>query len=186
VGCSSWGLLLLGCSSSGGTSTTTSSTVAAASTSTPSGTALSSGVKLLGSYSLSGAIAKHASFVDDVLTAKSCAAVASHGTGSAFAGGPAEFAVPTPPPPSGNATNVYFTAGVSPYKGPGTFSKEDILKSGGGDLTVGTAMYNPVAARATASMTVRPDGSGSFTFANAPPVTSGPSLSGTVTWTCSG
>jgi len=92
--------------------------------------------------------------------------------------------VPSPPPPSGNAENIDFTAGVSPYKGPGTYTKADILKSGGTDIIVGSGMYNAVAETASASMTVHANGSGSFTFSKATPFKPGPTLSGKVTWTC--
>jgi hypothetical protein len=145
--------------------------------------AAASGVDLKGSYQLTGAVSKHGSFVDPELVARSCAAIGSHGTGAAFVGGPNHFAVPSPLPPTGSAENIYFTAGVM-YKGPGTFSKEDILKGGGTDIIVGPNSYNAVASAATASMTVRANGSGSFTFSNASPVKAGKSLSGRVTWTC--
>lgn len=140
-------------------------------------------VDLKGSYQLSGAVSKHGSFVDPELVARSCAEIGSHGTGPAFVGGPDHFAVPSPLPPTGSAENIFFTAGVF-YKGPGTFSKEDILKGGGTDIIVGSNSYNAVAPAAKASITVRANGSGSFTFSNAPPVKAGKSLSGKVTWTC--
>ena len=140
-------------------------------------------VDLKATYQLTGAVSKHASFVNEILAA-SCAYVGSHGTGVAFVGGPARFGVPSPPPPSGNAENIDFTAGVSPYKGPGTYTKADILKSGGTDIIVGSGMYNAVAKTASAAMTVHANGSGSFTFSKATPFKPGPTLSGKVTWTC--
>ena len=146
-------------------------------------TALTGTVELDGTYHLSGAVTKHASFVNEVL-ADSCTAVGAHGTGPAFVGGPARFAVPSPPPPTGNAENIFFTAGITPYKKPGTFTKAEILKSGGTDITVGNASYNAVAKSASASMTVRANGSGLFTFSKAPPLKSGPTLSGKIAWTC--
>jgi hypothetical protein len=140
-------------------------------------------VDLKGSYELSGAVSKHGSFVDPELVARSCAEIGSHGTGPAFVGGPDHFAVPGPLPATGSVENIFFTAGVL-YKGPGTFSKEDLLNGGGTDIIVGKNSYNAVAPAARASMTVRANGSGSFTFSNAPPVKAGKSLSGRVTWTC--
>jgi hypothetical protein len=82
---------------------------------------------------------------------------------------------------------------VDNYKGPGTYTQ---AAGGGGGVTVG--------AKATASgdfnywinssngttwkLVVKADGSGSFTFAKAwgggADATSGPSISGKVTWTC--
>jgi hypothetical protein len=141
------------------------------------------GVELKGTYSLSGAVSKHGSFVDLELVRSSCAQIGSEGTGSSFVGGPNEFAVPGPQPATGKAENIYFTAGVI-YKGPGAFSKQELLKAGGTDLIVGANSYNAVAAAAKASMTVAANGSGSFTFSGAPPVKKGPSLSGKVSWTC--
>jgi hypothetical protein len=145
--------------------------------------AAAGGVNLKGSYQLTGAVSKHGSFVDPELAERSCAAIGSHGTGAAFVGGPNHFDVPSPLPPTGNAENISFTAGVM-YKGPGTFTKEDILKGGGTDIIVGPNSYNAVAPAATASLTMKANGSGSFTFSNAPPVKAGKSLSGRVTWTC--
>ena len=140
-------------------------------------------VELKGTYVLSGAISRHGSFIDPELVATSCAQIGKHGTGPAFVGGPNRFAVPSPLPPTGEAENISFTAGVI-YKRPGNFTKEDILKGGGSDLIVGKSSYNAVAPKAKASMTVEANGSGSFNFSNAPPVAKGPSLSGTVAWTC--
>jgi len=140
-------------------------------------------VALKGSYVLSGATSKRGSFVDPELVATSCAQIGKNGTGPAFVGGPNRFAVPSPLPPTGDAENISFTVGVI-YKRPGSFTKEDILKGGGSDLIVGKNSYNAVAPKAKASMTVEANGSGSFNFSNAPPVAKGPSLFGTVTWTC--
>jgi hypothetical protein len=140
-------------------------------------------VELKGSYVLSGAVSQRGSFADPELVRTSCTQIGKDGTGAAFVGGPNRFAVPSPLPPTGNAENISFTAGVV-YKHPGSFSKEDILKGGGTSLIVGKNSYNAVAPAAKASMTVASNGSGSFTFSNAPPVGKGASLSGKVTWSC--
>jgi hypothetical protein len=80
---------------------------------------------------------------------------------------------------------VYFVASVSPYHGPGTYGKASILAAGP-SFVVGNATYNPLAATASASVTFRANGSGTFTFRNARPARAaqGP-LSGSVSWTCS-
>jgi hypothetical protein len=81
---------------------------------------------------------------------------------------------------------VYFIAQVSPYHGPGIYGKAFIL-SVGASFIVGNAAYNPLAATASASATFRADGSGTFTFRNAPakkPATG--TLSGSISWTCAG
>jgi hypothetical protein len=148
-----------------------------------SGAVAAGSVELKGTYVLSGAISKRGSFVDPELVATSCAQIGKDGTGPAFVGGPNRFAVPSPLPPTGDAENISFTAGVI-YKRPGSFTKEEILKGGGSDLIVGKNSYNAVAPSAKASMTVEVNGSGRLVFSNAPPVAKGPSLSGTVTWTC--
>jgi hypothetical protein len=105
------------------------------------------------------------------------------GTGAGFVGGPNRFSVPGPLPAAGETESIFFTAGVT-YEHPGIFTKEQLKKAGGTDLMVGNNSYNAVASAASASMTVKANGSGTFTFANAPPVGKGPSLSGKVSWTC--
>jgi hypothetical protein len=81
---------------------------------------------------------------------------------------------------------VYFIAEVSPYHGPGRYGKASILAVAG-SFMVGNAAYNPLAAAASASVTFRATGSGIFTFRNAAaakPATG--TISGSVSWTCSG
>jgi hypothetical protein len=80
---------------------------------------------------------------------------------------------------------VYFTAEISPYHGPGTYSRAAIVTSGA-SFMVGTASYNLLATKGSASVTVNANGSGTFTFANAAGNPAAQTLSGTVRWTCSG
>ena len=113
--------------------------------------------------------------------ASSCARIAANGT-PAPAGQEPRFAIPSPPAGS----TVYFVASVSPYHGPGTYSKASILAVGS-SFMVGDAAYNPLAATATATITFRANGSGIFTFRNAAaakPATG--AISGSISWTCSG
>jgi hypothetical protein len=142
------------------------------------------GVKLTGTYILSGAVSTRGSFSDPEPVAKSCAQIGKDGTEKAFVGGPNVFAVPSPLlETSGKTESISFTAGVI-YKRPGSFTQEDLVHGGGADLIVDKNSSNPVAATAKASMTVAANGSGTFTFSNAPPVAKGPSLSGKVSWIC--
>jgi hypothetical protein len=154
-----------------------------AATAYSSRSAVAGSVELKGTYVLSGAVSKHGTFADPELVRSSCAQIAKEGTGAAFVGGPNRFSVPGPLQGAGEAESTFFTAGVT-YEHPGTFTKEQLKKAGGTDLMVGKNSYNAVATAASASMTVKANGSGTFTFANAPPVGKGPSLSGKVSWTC--
>jgi hypothetical protein len=148
------------------------------------GAAAGTAVQLKGTYVLDGAVSKTGSFVNSELVRSSCAQIGSKGTGTDLVGKD-EFALPSPLPVNAASKNISFTASVM-YHGPGTYSKEDILKGGGTDLIVGTNSYNAVATTAKASMTVKANASGTFTFSGATPVKKGPSLSGKVTWSCAG
>jgi hypothetical protein len=112
--------------------------------------------------------------------ASSCARIGA--TGTPGAKGEQEFQIPAPPAGS----NVYLTAEVASYHGPGVYGKAAI-RAVGASVVVGSTSYNPLAKQATVSATFKADGSGTFTFANAAEVdSSGASLSGTFSWTCTG
>jgi hypothetical protein len=155
----------------------------AAGTSTAARRSATAGVELEGTYALSGAVSKHGSFMDPELVRTSCAQIGKEGTGAAYVGGPNAFVVPGPPPAANGAANVSFTASVL-YKGPGTFSKAQLEKGGGTNVIVGKGFYNAVAPKATATMIVKSNGSGSFVFENAAPVKKGATLDGKISWTC--
>jgi hypothetical protein len=137
-----------------------------------------------GSLRLYGASAQHvafSAFPGVTSPASSCARIAARGTPAAKGARPL-FSIPAP----AAGSPIYFTAEVSPYHGAGAYGKASILAVGA-SIIVGNASYNPLAAQATASVLVRANGSGKFTFENAPesdPVK--PPLSGSVSWTCSG
>jgi hypothetical protein len=137
-----------------------------------------------GTFHLHGASSRHASFTafpGVTRPASSCARLAAHGTPAAT-GAAERFMIPAPPAGS----TVFFAAEVLPYHGPGVYGKSSILAPGG-SITVGNARYDPLAAGAAASVTFRANGSGAFTFTNAPAARAGGApLSGTVKWSCSG
>ena len=198
------GLLLAGvvaaCSSSGAPSAgaaPTRSKAPAAAASTPvasptrSGTGTSAGgtaipglITFNGTFVLSGAVTQHSAFTafpGVTSPASSCARLAAKGT-PVPAGDRRGFQIPAPPAGS----QVYFIAEVTPYHGPGTYSKASILAAGA-SFIVGNAAYNPLAASATATVTFRANGSGIVTFRDAAatkPATG--AISGSISWTCSG
>jgi hypothetical protein len=144
-----------------------------------------------GTFRLTGAIARQASFTSypGALSAtSSCADLAARGTG-APAGERPHFRIPGPAP----GGNVYIVASISPYRGPGQYGRAAIVSGSGANIGVGTASYDPLAPRAAVSATINANGSGSFTFTGAAAATPDaaaprpprPGLSGTVRWTCS-
>ncbi|GEM_PF-1804269 len=69
------------------------------------------------------------------------------------------------------------------WKGPGSYGVGDLLGISG--VRIHDATYYDVSSASVATLTVNPEGSGSFTFKDAP--VSGqksPTISGSVTWTC--
>ncbi|MGA8680510.1 MAG: hypothetical protein WB592_08515 [Acidimicrobiales bacterium] len=96
--------------------------------------------------------------------------------------------------PYGNTpVTVDVDTDVNNYKGPGTYTQ---AAGGGGGVTIGAAALSSgnfnywidPSNGTTWKLVVNSNGSGSFTFAKAwaggDEATSGPSISGTVTWTC--
>jgi hypothetical protein len=136
-----------------------------------------------GSFDLRGAATQHSSFVafpGVTSPTSSCARIGA--TGTPAAKGEEVFQIPAPPAGS----NVYLTAQIAHYHGPGIYGKAAI-RAVGASIVVGSTSYNPLATEATASATFRADGSGTFTFTDAAGAkSSDPTLSGTFTWTCSG
>jgi hypothetical protein len=134
--------------------------------------------------SLHGAVTEQKPFttyLPETTQIASCADIGSKGTG-APPGLKPQFTMPTPPAGS----SVYVTAAVVPYTGPGSYARAALLAGGGTDIIVGKAMYNALAPKGTAMVTVSANGSGTFTFTGATQVSPGkPTLSGTVSWTCS-
>lgn len=137
-----------------------------------------------GTLRLTGAKTRHTSFTafpGVTRPASSCTRLAARGTPVPSGYKPA-FRIPAPPPGS----PVYFIGTVSPYQGPGTYGKSSIVAVGA-SFIVGDAAYNPLAATATATVTFRADGSGIFTFRNAVAAKSATgTISGSISWTCSG
>jgi hypothetical protein len=138
-------------------------------------------ITLQGTLTITGAVELSAPYTSRLLNlegirpdAVSCAAFAQgirNGDGTGFG-------VPYPPLTATLAGHtVVIPVSVSPYPGPGVYSRDHGLQLG-----PGVVIYD---------VTVDPDGSGSFTFANlhaaswsADP-TSEPSISGSDTWSCS-
>ena len=112
--------------------------------------------------------------------ASSCARLAARGT-PVPSGQQASFRLPAP----AGGSPVYFIAQVSPYHGPGRYDKASIVGVGA-SFIVGNAAYNPLAATASASATFRANGSGTFTFRGAAAKKGTGTISGSVSWTCSG
>jgi hypothetical protein len=139
-----------------------------------------------GTFQLHGAITKQSAFSGNFAASSgtsSCAALAAKGTFTPPGEKP-QFALPTPHVGS----SVYFLASILPYHGPGTYGRAALLGGGGASIISGpTAEYNPLASTATVSVTIEADGSGTYTFANAAAVNPAkPSVSGSLSWTCSG
>jgi hypothetical protein len=136
-----------------------------------------------GTMKLHGASSRHVSFSafpGVTSPSSSCAKLAAHGN-PVQGGQQPLFRIPAP----AIGTSAYFSAEVSPYHGAGTYDKAAILTSGA-SITVGTKSYSLSASGATATVTFSANGSGTFTFSNAAAAKAGkPSLSGSVSWTCS-
>jgi hypothetical protein len=111
--------------------------------------------------------------------ASSCSALAAHGT-PVPSGQQPQFRIPSPP---GGGT-AYFDISVGKYHGPGSYGRAQIL-SVGASIVAGTASYS-LSRQSTASATIRPDGGGTFRFADARAGTGRRAVSGTVTWKCGG
>jgi hypothetical protein len=183
--------VLAACGGSSGTPAASppASTSPAGTTSTaaaPTGTPIAGLVAFHGTFQLRGAVTRQSTFIGypgSTAAPGSCAAIGAKGTG-APAGLKPEFAIPTPP--AGSST--YFNASVVPYTGPGTYGHAAFISGGGASIIVGSGPgYDPLSPKATVSVTIDANGSGTFTFANATAVSPGkPTLSGTVSWTCSG
>ena len=141
-------------------------------------------ISFKGHLELSGAKKQHLSFTafpGVTSPASSCARIAAGGT-PVPAGKQRQFTIPSP----SAGSKVYFVAEISPYHGPGTYDKASILAVGA-TFMVGADAFNPLAPAASATATLRADGSGSFTFhgATAAKPAKG-TISGTISWTCSG
>lgn len=128
-------------------------------------------------YDLTGGLTEKGTTVSSIDESKTCADWVK---GTVFGGGPA-LKMPAP----GGVTQGKFlglSGTIANYKGAGTYQK--------GDLSVISADLSAPAQyeqgdSSTATMTINPDGSGSFTFGNytGKEGASG-TASGTVTWTC--
>jgi hypothetical protein len=168
-----------------GTTATSGTRSAGAGNSPSAGAGKSIGglIAFRGAFQLRGASTQHSSFSaypGVTSPASSCPGIATHGT-PAPAGQRPQFRIPAPP----GGSTVYFIAEISPYHGPGTYSRAAIVTSGA-SFIVGTAGYNLLATKGSVSVTVKANGSGTFTFANAAGDAATQTLSGTVRWTCSG
>lgn len=140
-------------------------------------------ISFRGSYSLTGAKQRHSSFTafPGVLSPESsCARLASQGN-PVPSGQKSQFRIPAPPPGS----PVYFLAEIMNFHGPGTYDKGSLVGEGA-SLVIGDASYRPLAPGASASVTLRANGSGIFTFRHAVAShAAGGFISGSVQWTCS-
>lgn len=158
-------------------------------------------------YTFTGASTVTGTFQRPVIShlAPTCAQSAS--LGNQFSQ-PGTFDVPTPP----NDAYPLIEITLSTYKGPAAYTSEhDVPLAGFLMLSAAARQYNVAAHGTDATLTVRPDGSGSFEFSNAYPegptstavpstATSptsvpagpspaasplGPGLNGSIAWTCS-
>jgi hypothetical protein len=80
---------------------------------------------------------------------------------------------------------VLFTNQLKPYHGPGSYGRDALSGQGGGATVEIDHNAFALGPSSTANTEIRPDGSGQFTFADFRGDSSG-TLSGTVTWTCTG
>ena len=162
--------------------TSTATTIPKASTSTPSGskqcegnglTVLCVKVDIAGSKPLKGS-------TKVTTVAESCAAFASNVT-------PRQKGTLTLPTLYDDVNGVPFNFGnlVEPYTGPGQYGL-DKLKAPGSEfvLTVGEQTFTEATA-STGSVTIEANGAGAFTFTNFASESSGDTVNGSVTWTCS-
>jgi hypothetical protein len=174
---------LAACGSSGSAASGGASPAGSDSSSSSTGKAVAGLVTFHGTFQLRGAVAEQSPFLSypgSTSSTSSCADIAAKGTGSPPGEQP-QFRIPSPPAGS----HVFFVASVTPYHGPGSYSRAAFLSGGGASIGVGTADYNPLAPTATVSVTVSANGSGHFMFAKAAPVPPyKTTLSGSVTWTC--
>jgi hypothetical protein len=170
--------------SSAGHSNSPAAHSSAPSSSSQPSTPIAGTLRLSGTVSLHGAVTEQKSFTEylnETALISTCAEVGSKGTG-APAGLKPQFNVPTP----AAGGTVYIVAGVLPYHGPGSYGRSALLAGGGTDVNVNSQMYNPLATSGTATVTTSANGSGTFAFTGATPVSPAkPTLSGTVSWTCS-
>jgi hypothetical protein len=112
--------------------------------------------------------------------ASSCSALAADGT-PVPTGQQPQFRIPAPP----GGSTAYFSASIGPYHGPGSYGRDRIL-SVGASIVVGTASYSLNNGQVTASAKIRPDGGGVFRFAHAKAVSGDRTVSGSVSWKCTG
>jgi hypothetical protein len=147
------------------------------------GNRISGLISFTGTFHVTGSRTAHLSFrafPGVTKPASSCSALAADGT-PVGTGEPRQFRIPAPP----GGSTAYFDISVGPYHGPGSYGTGKIL-SVGQSIVVGTASYGLLSSRATASATIRPNGSGTFRFAGAKGGRRGRTISGTVTWKCTG
>jgi hypothetical protein len=179
-------LAVAGCGGSGTptgsptSSTPTSGTTGGTTGTTGTGASGGSGVTLHATLQFSGASSASFTFDSPFLASKSCSDIAAHGTDDTV--GLISFGMPDP----STKDNISITASVAPYTGPGSYGIPNLEKGGGTDINVGSGMYNAVGPGATDDVTIAADASGSWTFTGAVPVTAGATLSGKISWTCSG
>jgi hypothetical protein len=154
-------------------------------------------------YTFTGASAVSGTFQRPVIShlAPTCAQSAS--LGNQFSQ-PGTFDVPTPP----NDAYPLIEITLSTYKGPATYTADhDVPLAGFLMLSAAAPQYNVAAHGTNGTLTVRSDGSGSYSFSDAhpegptatvvpspgpspttPPASPspiGPGLNGSITWTCS-
>jgi hypothetical protein len=109
----------------------------------------------------------------------SCAQRAAHGQDPNSPAGQQAFSIPAP---SYNPS-IAIVATIRQYTGPGTYGQDHI---GNSTVTVdNTAPFSVGGQSGTITATVDADGSGNLAFAGAEQLDAGkPTLSGSVTWTC--
>jgi hypothetical protein len=168
-------LVLAGCSggSSPAASAAGQSGAGAATTAAAAAGAGSGGVhQFQGVLTVTGATSQSAKFTEPLEELPSCADLAQSGEQGTWS------------IPSSDSSTFTFGINAAPYKGPGTYTAMSTF-SNSTWLTAAGQEWEPVAA-STGSLTVKADGSGSFTFTDLQnDYTPGPAASGTVTWTCS-
>jgi len=176
IGCSSSSKSTSGSGSSDKSTTTTTTTPRTGSSSAPVSAVFHGTADWNGALDLNGSYdAQHRS---EVATLRSCAQIAS-------AKGPKAFFVVPSPTKLGNY-DVALLAAVLPYNGPGTYDVtkfSQLQASARPTLTKDFQVFDR-STTTKATLIVKPDASGSFTFSNLRD-SKGKMLSGTMSWTCS-
>ncbi|MFI5461516.1 MAG: hypothetical protein ACHRXM_39490 [Isosphaerales bacterium] len=135
-----------------------------------SGPVSGGGHEFVATLKVTGSITQSVDFTETLSVLPACSILAQTG----FTG---TWSIPEP----SISRALVLNWNVTPYSGPGTFTKRAVF-AGSVELDTATDQFTPVAA-SVLSITVNPDGSGSATFSKLKDGL-GASVNGSETWTC--